>query len=483
MDSSAAYTRNMAINVVECERMNEGKYRQLPSVDKVISEQSVRKYLKLFKQEVVVEIVRRNIDDARSHIQRGKNPPSLKEIINNIALHLDLLNNPGLKPVINATGIIIHTNLGRAPLSKDTIKAMEIASVGFNNLEFDLESGVRGSRHVHIENILCRLSGAESGMTVNNNAAAVLLALTALAKRKEVIVSRGEAVEIGGGFRIPDVMRQSGAKLVEVGTTNCTYIADYENAINERTIALLRVHPSNFRLQGFTHRIEMDEMVSLAHEKDIMIIDDLGSGCFLDTGQFGLEPEPTVQESVKAGIDVITFSGDKLVGGPQAGIILGKKKYVDIIKKHPLARALRIDKTRLAGLAATLTHYLRGEALEKIPVWNMISIPIETVSRRAGKWADTLPGVARVVDGVSMVGGGSLPGGTIPTKLLEIKTVSQKKEKDKANLISQILRKNKPPIIARIEKDTVYLDPRTVLPDEDKTIIKALQKLIDIKSY
>lgn len=473
---------NRITNVVECQSMNDKQYRQLPGVDKVISEPEVKKYISLFKQEVVIDVTRRSIDEARRRIAKGLTVPSYEEVVNNVIIHLDSLDNPGLNPVINATGVIIHTNLGRAPLSRETLKAMEIASIGFNNLEFNLKSGARGSRHVHIEKILCQLSGAESGIAVNNNAGAVLLALTALAKRKEVIVSRGEAVEIGGGFRIPDVMRQSGAKLVEVGTTNCTYIEDYEKAINERTTALLRVHPSNFILQGFTHRVELAEMVALAKKKGIMVIDDLGSGCFLDTESFGLEHEPTVQESVAAGVDVVCFSGDKLVGGPQAGIILGKKQYIDLIKKHPLARALRIDKTRLAGLATTLTHYLKGEALEKVPVWNMISLPINTINTRAQEWASVLPGIAIVTDGVSMIGGGSLPGGTIPTKLLEIKAKSSRKEQNRANLISQRLREHKPPIIVRIEKDTVFLDPRTVFPDEDGIVIEALRKITDIRS-
>jgi L-seryl-tRNA(Ser) seleniumtransferase len=473
---------NRITNVVECQSMNDEQYRQLPGVDKVIAEPEVKKYISLFKQEVVIDVARRNIDEARRHIAKGLTVPSYKEIVSNVITHLDLLDNPSLNPVINATGVIIHTNLGRAPLSRETLLAMEIASKGFNNLEFSLESGARGSRYVHIETILCQLSGAESGIAVNNNAGAVLLVLTALAKRKEVIVSRGEAVEIGGGFRIPDVMRQSGSKLVEVGTTNCTYIEDYEKAINERTVALLRVHPSNFRLQGFTHRVELAEMEALAKKKEIMVIDDLGSGCFLDTESFGLEHEPTVQESVAARIDVVCFSGDKLVGGPQAGIILGKKQYIDLIKKHPLARTLRIDKTRLAGLATTLTHYLKGEALEKVPVWNMISLPINTINTRAQEWASVLPGIAIVTDGVSMIGGGSLPGGTIPTKLLEIKAKSSRKEQNRANLISQRLREHKPPVIVRIEKDTVFLDPRTVFPDEDEIVIEALRKITDTGS-
>jgi L-seryl-tRNA(Ser) seleniumtransferase len=460
--------------------MNEEKFRQLPGVDKVLSNKKVSYYLNVFNQDVVVDVIRKYINNVRKCIEDGQKPLSEDDIIESVVSYLQSIDTPSIKPVINATGIIIHTNLGRAPMSQDAILAMDLASRGFNNLEFNLDTGVRGSRHVHIEKILCQLSGAEAGLAVNNNAAGVMLALTALAKRKEVIVSRGEAVEIGGGFRVPDVMRQSGARLVEVGTTNCTYIADYENAITDRTAALLRVHPSNFRLQGFTHRVELTEMVAVAKKHNIPVIDDLGSGCFMDTAQYGLQPEPTVQDSINAGVGVVCFSGDKLVGGPQAGIILGKKNYIDVIKKHPLARALRIDKTRLAGIATTLTHYLKGEALQKIPVWAMISMPIDIINVRAEDWVDIAPEIFKIVDGESMVGGGSLPGDTIPTRLLEIKLHGKRKEKNKASLISKKLREHSPPVIVRIEKDSVFLDPRTVMPEEDIIVRKALLGIVDI---
>jgi L-seryl-tRNA(Ser) seleniumtransferase len=471
---------NIIANVVECQRMNEEKFRQLPSVDKVISNGAVSNYFELFNQDIIVNVVRQHINEARARIENAQKPLSYNDIVKKVVSYLESLNTLGIKPVINATGIIIHTNLGRAPISKEAIAAMELASSEFNNLEFNLESGIRGSRHVHIENILCQLSGAESGLAVNNNAAGVMLTLAALAKRKEVIVSRGEAVEIGGGFRVPDVMRQSGAKLVEVGTTNCTYIHDYENAISDRTAALLRVHPSNFRLQGFTHRVEIDEIVSLAEKKGIPVIDDLGSGCFLDTTEFGLEPEPTVQDSISAGTGVVCFSGDKLVGGPQAGIILGKKKYIDLIKKHPLARAVRIDKTRLAGLAATLTHYLKGEAQYKVPVWMMICMPVDVINLRAEEWAAIYPDKFKVVDGESMVGGGSLPGDVLPTRLLKIRLTTSHGEKNKASFISRRLREYNPPVIVRIEKDNIFLDPRTVFPEQDEQVKKALKEIVDI---
>jgi L-seryl-tRNA(Ser) seleniumtransferase len=294
-----------------------------------------------------------------------------------------------------------------------------------------------------------------------------------LAKKKEVIVSRGQAVEIGGGFRIPDVMRQSGAKLVEVGTTNRTYASDYEQAITPRTVALMRVHSSNFRLVGFTSEATLDEMITVARQREIMVMDDVGSGCFLDTTVYGLAPEPMVQASVHAGAALTFFSGDKLLGGPQAGIIVGQKQYVDKLKKHPLARALRMDKTRLAGLIATLTHYLKGEAVAKIPVWRMIAMPLEDIEKRAGTWSQALAGNAILIKGETMVGGGSIPGGSLPTMLLAIKSGN----KD-IQTISRMMRLRDIPVVGRIEKDRLLLDPRTVLPEEDKIVIKALEEII-----
>lgn len=348
---------------------------------------------------------------------------------------------------------------------------------GYCNLEFDLDSGIRGSRGVHLEPILCQLTDAEAAMVVNNNASAVLLALTALAKRKEVIVSRGEAVEIGGSFRIPDVMRQSSAKLVEVGTTNCTYITDYEQAITPRTTALLRVHSSNFQVIGFTHSVTLEELVALGQHHNLPVLDDLGSGCFLDTTTFGLGPEPTVQQSVASGAGLVCFSGDKLVGGPQAGIIVGKKQLVDKLKKHPLARAVRIDKVRLAGLAVTLVHYLKGEAIRKIPAWMMIATPVVEIEQRARTWAEAIGDLAQVTTGESMVGGGSLPGSTLPTKLVAI--AGKRQSRNMAQTLARRLRQGNPPIIGRISEDILLLDPRSVLPEEDDIVRKSLCRLVE----
>jgi L-seryl-tRNA(Ser) seleniumtransferase len=356
---------------------------------------------------------------------------------------------------------------------------MEAASKGYCNLEFDMDRGTRGSRNVHVEGLLCQLTGVEAALVVNNNASAVLLGLTALAKRKEVIVSRGQAVEIGGGFRIPDVMRQSGAKLIEVGTTNCTYVADYEQAISPRTVALMRVHSSNFRLMGFTSEVTLEELVTIGNSHELLVLDDLGSGCFLDTTTFGLAPEPMVQQSVASGTALAFFSGDKLVGGPQAGIIIGKKQYVDRLKRHPLARAVRNDKIRLAGLAATLVHYLKEEATTRIPVWRMISASLDDIERRAGLWAGALGGLAQVVPGETMVGGGSLPGGSLPSKLVAIG--GGRGGKNTAQIISQKLRVQEVPVIGRINEDVLLLDPRSVLPEEDEIVLKALRNLAGIQ--
>ena len=303
--------------------------------------------------------------------------------------------------------------------------------------------------------------------------------MSALAKRKEVIVSRGQAVEIGGGFRIPEVMHQSGAKLIEVGTTNCTYIRDYEQAITPQTAALLRVHSSNFRVVGFTQMVTIQEMVALAKQHNLAVFDDLGSGCVLDTTQFGLAPEPTVQESIAGGVGLAFFSGDKLLGGPQAGIIVGKKIYIDKLKKHPLVRAMRVDKTRIAGLAATLIHYVKGEALREIPVWRMISMPLTEIDRRAKTWTTAINNtnnLARVTDGESLIGGGSLPGTTLPTRLVAI---GDMKKPGLAQKVARRLRHQEIPIVGRISENILLLDPRTVSPQEDETIVNELVKAIE----
>ena len=453
----------------------ENKLRLLPGVDRLLNEGKIKKLTEIFPHDLVVDMIRENLECCRTLISQGKETPSLSEIVENIYHQGQALARPSLRPLINATGVVLHTNLGRAPLSEAAIAAMNTISRGYNNLEFDLETGERGSRHTHTEALLCRLTGAEAALVVNNNAAAILLALSALVKKKEVIVSRGQAVEIGGGFRIPEVMRQSGAKLIEVGTTNCTYIRDYEQAITPQTAALLHVHSSNFQVVGFTQMVTIQEMTALAGQRNLMVFDDLGSGCLLDTARFGLSTEPTVQESIAAGVDLAFFSGDKLLGGPQAGIIVGKKVYIDKLKKHPLVRALRIDKTRIAGLAATLLHYVKDEALTEIPVWRMISLPLTEIDRRAQNWVTSIASVARVIAGESLIGGGSLPGATLSTRLVAIGDV---KKPALARKVALYLRLQETPIIGRISDNVLLLDPRTVPPEADEMIINSLKNAV-----
>jgi L-seryl-tRNA(Ser) seleniumtransferase len=450
----------------------EKDFSRLPAVDKLLSDERIAKLAAEYPHDLLVKAVRRALDRARRDIAAGKSAPSPNDTVAMVVSHIQSLETPGLRPVINASGVIIHTNLGRAPLSQESIAAMRAVSRGYSNLEFNLDTGNRGSRSVHIESLLCELTGAEAALVVNNNASAVLLGLSALARRKEVIVSRGQAVEIGGGFRIPDVMRQSGAKLVEVGTTNCTYAADFEQAVTPRTVALMRVHSSNFRLVGFTSEVTIEELVAIGRKHDLLVLDDQGSGCFLDTTVYGLAPEPMVQQSVAAGVPLTFFSGDKLVGGPQAGIIVGEKQYIDKLKRHPMARAVRTDKIRLAALAATLRHYLRGEAAEKIPVWRMIAADLDDIEKRAATWADAFGHKARVISGETMVGGGSLPGGSLPTRLVAVGGSGQKPS---ARTIGDRLRRMKIPVVGRINDDVLLLDPRTVLPEEDDVILEALR--------
>jgi len=453
----------------------KSEFRSLPSVDKLISDERIKHLEASCSRPFVVEVVRQVLEESRLSISHGKPAPSSDSLVKSVSDRVRTLAEPSLRPVINATGVVIHTNLGRAPLSQEAIAAMEEASKGYSNLEFDLGTGVRGHRDAHISSLLCRVTGAEDALVVNNNASAVLLALTALCKKREVVVSRGQAVEIGGGFRIPDVMRQSGAKLVEVGTTNCTYVADYELAITPRTAALLRVHSSNFKVVGFAEEVAVGDLVGLGEKNGLPVFDDLGSGCLLDTTKYGLSPEPKVQDSISAGAALAMFSGDKLLGGPQAGIIVGRKHLVEKLRKHPLARAARIDKTRLAGLVATLTHYLKGEAEQKIPVWEMISMPLDEIERRAQEWVGHLGALGAVVDGESVVGGGSLPGSTLPTRLVVVKGSSKAKGPSLAQGLAERLRANQPPVVARIEGDALLLDPRTVLPNEDQAVVVALR--------
>ncbi|HAL61776.1 MAG TPA: L-seryl-tRNA(Sec) selenium transferase, partial [Chloroflexi bacterium] len=332
--------------------------RKLPSVDALLKRGGLEQLAAESGRRVVVAAIRETLEEARREVSAGQPCPDLPTFVERVIDSVSLALRPTLRPVINATGVILHTNLGRAPLSDEARRAMEEVARGYSNLEYDLEAGERGSRYLHAEDLLSRLTGAEASLVVNNNAAALLLILTALARGKEVIISRSQLVEIGGGFRIPEVMAQSGAKLVEVGTTNRTYKRDYAQAIGEETAALLRVHHSNFRIVGFTHEVHLEELVELAREHNLLVFDDLGSGALLDTAAFGLTHEPTAQESIARGADLVCFSGDKLLGGPQGGVIIGRRELIACLREHPLTRAARVDKTTLAGLQATLLHYL-----------------------------------------------------------------------------------------------------------------------------
>jgi L-seryl-tRNA(Ser) seleniumtransferase len=453
------------------------RLRRLPAVSRVLELLGKHPAASGVSLEVMTDLVRRELETHRRAVLAGGEPPDAGEIAQAVVDRLGLLFEPPLRPVINATGVILHTNLGRAPLSEETIAAMVQAARGYTNLEYDLEAGERGSRHVHAAAILREVTGAEDALVVNNNAGAVLLVLTALAQGREVIVSRGQAVEIGGGVRIPEILAQSGARLREVGTTNRTYIHDYAAAINENTALILRVHCSNFRLIGFVHETPLEELVALGKERGIPVLDDLGSGSLLDTSQFGLAREPMVQESVRAGAALVCFSGDKLLGGPQAGIIVGRAVLVERLRRHPLTRALRPDKVTIAGLVATLQHYRRGDAVAHVPVWRMIATPLEHLQARAERWRQELAGRApqlhcEVVPGQSAVGGGSLPGETLPTALLSVQIPGR----DPAEL-ARALRLGRPPIVARVERDRLLLDPRTVFPEDDPMVVEALARL------
>ncbi len=446
---------------------------KIPSVDKLLQTDGIKELIAEFGRPLTIDMLRSTLDQIRSAAREGKSLPPTNSIITQTTRKIERWVSPTLQPVINATGVIIHTNLGRAPLSKSALQAAQDVALGYSNLEHDLEKGKRGSRLLHAEGLLKKLTQAEAALVVNNNAAAVLLALTALARRRRVVIARSQLIEIGGGFRIPDVMAQSGAKLVEIGTTNRIHIEDYELAITEQPIKLvMRAHRSNFEIIGFTTEPNLEDIALVAHAADIPILDDLGSGSLLDTAPYGLGHEFTVQESLAAGADLVCFSGDKLLGGPQAGILVGKAKLIAKLKKHPLARAVRADKLALAALSATLLHYLKDEATQKIPVWRMIAAPLEDIHDQAEKWSRAL-GQGDVILGESTVGGGSLPGKSIATYILAI-------DVPKPDRFLARLRACKPPIIARTQDDHVMIDPRTVLPDQRDTLLLNLQKILKV---
>lgn len=458
--------------------------RGLPSVDELLRTMRARTEstanasdTRHEHHERMVHAAREALSEARERIQAGEEAAPIDALADRA---LDLLGSserPALRRVLNATGVIVNTNLGRAPLSRAALEAMYDVARGYSNLEYDLDEGRRGSRQAHSRALLCELTGAEDALVVNNNAAAVLVVLSALAAGRDVIVSRGELVEIGGGFRVPDVMRQGGARLVEVGTTNRTRLRDYEAAIGPETGLLLAVHPSNFRVIGFTESPHLADLAALAHAHGLPLVYDLGSGCLAATERWGLAHEPTVRESIAAGADVVCFSGDKLLGGPQAGILAGKHALLEGISKHPLMRAVRIDKLTLAALEVTLRQHRDGEAEQQIPVWRAIAAPPQALLARAEAWAARLrsEGVAAsVVPGESTVGGGSLPGETLPTFLCAITSPTGQGDSEEIGELARRLRRSELAVVGRVSRDQLLLDPRTVLPEEDEDLLRAV---------
>ncbi len=454
--------------------------RALPSVDEVVRALAAEGHEE-YTHVQAVRAAREALAEARHAL---KQPDSLDAggaadagaIISRARELLAEQRRPTLRPVINATGVIISTNLGRAPLAAAAIETMAAVAAGYSNLEYELRLGERGSRQAPVRNLLCALTGAEDALAVNNNAAAVMLVLAALASGKEVIVSRGELVEIGGGFRIPDVLRQSGARLIEVGTTNRTRLRDFEQALTDETAALLAVHPSNFRIVGFTEAPPLAGLAALAHDHGLPLIHDVGSGCLLATERWGLAHEPTPQESIAAGADVVCFSGDKLLGGPQAGLIAGRAALLEQIARHPLMRAVRSDKLTLAALEATLRLYRDEVAEREIPVWRMIAMPQQHIRQRAERWVAHLASAelaASAVADFSTIGGGSLPGETLPTTVCAIELPGTA-----ADLAAERLRLGSPPVVARVSRGRLLLDPRTVHPDADDALLHALEEAI-----
>jgi L-seryl-tRNA(Ser) seleniumtransferase len=426
----------------------------------------------------MTHFAREALDDARKAIRAGAKAPTREELIAAVQSRVTAAQTPYLREVINATGVIIHTNLGRAPLSERAIERMAVVARSYANLEFDLDAGARGSRLAGVRQALCELTGAEDALVVNNNAAAVLLTLTALAAEREVIVSRGELVEIGGGFRIPEVLAQSGARLVEVGATNKTHLRDYVAAITPATAAILSVHPSNFRIVGFTETPALTRISAVAHEAGLLHIYDLGSGALFDTERWGLIHEPTLQECLEAGADIICCSGDKLLGGPQSGVILGRRALLARLERHPLMRALRSDKLTLAALEVTIRQHLIGDAQREIPVLRMIAVAPDSLKARAEMWARAFGAVglnATVEGGESTVGGGSLPGETLPTTLCVL--APSARTPDVAAFAAR-LRQAAPPVVGRVLRDRLLLDPRTVRPDQDDLLVRAVDECL-----
>lgn len=457
-------------------------YRNIPKVDVLLENPEIVMLIENHHRDVVVDVIREEIDKLRNFIKENDDINLIEEKINNlienIKISTEKVYSYNIKKVINGTGTILHTNLGRAIISKKHADYLSEVVTSYSNLEYNLEEGKRGERYSHFEKLICKITGAEAAMAVNNNAAAVMLVLSSMAAEREVIVSRGELVEVGGKFRIPDVMKSSNAHLVEIGTTNKTHLEDYEDAISENTGAFLKVHTSNFKILGFTESVSIEELCKLGREKDIPVIEDIGSGVLIDLSEYGLEYEPTVQDSIKAGVDVVSFSGDKLLGGPQAGIIVGKKKYIDKMKKNPLTRAFRIDKFTATILEMIFHEYLNEEdAIKNIPVLSLITKDLKEIEKNANALFNKIENLENVADinvedTLSQIGGGSLPAERIKSKSVTImpKNISTQSLEAK-------LRAGKNPVVGRISEEKLILDMRTVLEDEIDILA---QKLIDI---
>ena len=459
----------------------DNPFRNLPSVNDLLETPALKTVVEKVSHNVVVDNVRTFLDDFRTKLKTKSGDftiPTATEMASSIASWISSEDEPPLQPVINGTGVILHTGLGRAPLAEEAIEAISDISRGYASVEVSLESGKRSHRIDAIEKLLCELTGAEAAAVANNNAAATLLTLAAMATEQEVVVSRGELIEIGGSYRLPDVMSASGAVLKEVGTTNKTRISDYEHAIHEGTGALMKVHTSNYIVCGFTEAASIDELVALGTKKNVPVIDDVGSGALIDFSKYGLHGEPTIQHSVKSGADVVLFSGDKLIGGPQCGIVVGKEEYIQKITKHPMMRAMRVDKMTLAGLAATLRLYRNlDEAEMKIPLLKMLSTTMESLRSRAERILPRLQPLemfesVEIVDAQSMLGGGSIPTQSVPTICLQFKPKS-----NSAQQLSDRIRKSESPIFGRIQNDAYYLDLRTILPGQDLKVIEAISSL------
>jgi len=450
---------------------------QLPSVDELLKSEHGKIWLEGFPRPYVLRAIRETIDLWRKEILAGTiKEIIIEEMVPEIGIRIERLSSPSLRPLINATGVVIHTNLGRAVLSRRVTENIVKIATSYSNLEYDLSEGRRGKRYSHVKRLLRDITGAEDGFVVNNNAAAVFLCLNTLARGREVIVSRGELIEIGGSFRIPDVMANSGAILVEVGTTNKTHLYDYERAINENTALILKVHQSNYRIQGFTEDVSIEELVRLGHGRGIPVMHDLGSGCLIDLKPFGIHSEPSVKNILKSGVDLVTFSGDKLLGGPQAGLIIGKKEIIENIQKNPLTRAVRIDKLTLSALEMTLFEYLDEErAIKDIPTLRMLFEDPSKIKERAKKIYNMLKrglkdAEIELIQDISRAGGGSLPEVDFPTHAVSIKPVSIP-----IKIFEERLRNGNPAVIIRVKDDRAIIDARTVQQREIPLLVSSIK--------